>query len=192
MRKHISRPTDKAQPEAIRHQVSNCDLRTLVLCVLICSIVSLRGFAQAPGHPTLRTVRDIRELSNTEARNAYPVQLEGVATYSDQEWGLLFLADATGGIYVNTHGMSAAFPAGSRLRVDAVTGPGDVATVLAQPAIHVLGQGALPMPEHRSLADLNARTADSRYIETRGVLWACDQTWKRICFRIAMERSRPW
>jgi hypothetical protein len=182
---HISWLTDNSQPEAIRLQVFSWDLRTLVLCVLVCSTVSLYGFAQAPTHPTLRTVREVRELSNTEARNAYPVQLDGVATYSDPEWGLLFLADATGGIYVNTHGMSAAFPAGSRLRVEAVTGPGDVATVLAQPAIHLLGPGTLPIPEHRSLADLNARTADSRFIETRGVLWACDQTWKRICFRIA-------
>jgi len=159
--------------------------------MLALSVVSLPGFAQATSaqapavHPTLRTVREVRELSNVEARNAYPVQLEGVATYSDQEWGLLFLADTTGAIYVNTHGMNASFPAGSRLRVDAVTGPGDVGTVLAQPTIHVLGQGALPAAEHRSVADLDALKADSHFIETRGVLWACDQSWKRICFRIA-------
>lgn len=164
---------------------------TSVLCMLALSVVSLPGFsqatsAQAPAaHPTLRTVREVRELSNVEARNAYPVQLEGVATYSDQEWGLLFLADGTGAIYVNTHGMNASFPAGSRLRVDAVTGPGDVGTVLAQPTIHVLGQGVLPAAERRSVADLDALKADSHFIETRGVLWACDQSWKRICFRIA-------
>jgi len=159
---------------------------TSVLCILALSAVSLPASAQAANtHPTLRTVREVRELSNVEARNAYPVQLEGIATYSDQEWGLLFLADATGAIYVNIHGMNASFPAGSRLRVDAVTGPGDVGTVLAQPTIHVLGQGTMPAPEHRSVADLDALKADSHFIETRGVLWACDQSWKRICFRIA-------
>jgi PBP superfamily domain len=49
----------------------------------------------------------------------------------------------------------------------------------------VLGQGQLPTPEHRSVSDLDALKADSHFIETRGVLWACDQSWKRICFRIA-------
>jgi hypothetical protein len=174
------------QPDVICVQFSERLLRAAVLCILVISVVSSRTFAQAQNnHPTLRTVREVRQLSNTEARNAYPVQLEGIATYSDPEWGLLFVADGTGAIYVNIHGMSSSFPAGSHLRVDAVTGPGDVATVLAQPNIHVLGQGALPAPEHRSLADLNALTADSHFIETRGVLWACDQPWKRICFRIA-------
>jgi hypothetical protein len=160
--------------------------RASALCILALSVASVSASAQAPSaHPTLRTVREVRELSNVEARNAYPVQLEGIATYSDPEWGLLFLADATGAIYVNTHGMNTSFPAGSRLRVDAVTGPGDVGTVLAQPTIHVLGQGVLPAAEHRSVSDLDALKADSHFIETRGVLWACDQSWKRICFRIA-------
>jgi hypothetical protein len=164
-----------------RSWLTNSTLHTLVL-----SVASWQALAQTPApHPTLRTVREVRELSNVEARNAYPVQLEGIATYSDPEWGLLFLADSTGAIYVNTHGMSASFPAGSHLRVDAVTGPGDVGTVLAQPTIHVLGQGQLPTPEHRSVSDLDALKADSHFIETRGVLWACDQSWKRICFRIA-------
>src|SRR5271169_4548235 len=124
MGKHISWRTDKVQPEANRLQISRWAVRTSVLFILGCYVVCVHGFAQAPTHPTLRTIREVRELSNTEARNAYPVQLEGIATYSDPEWGLLFLADTTGGIYVNTHGMSAAFPAGSHLRVDAVTGPG--------------------------------------------------------------------
>lgn len=175
-------------PDRVHLQVSRQDsrsVRSFVLCALLCSVISLRGVAQAPTHATLRTVREVRELSNVEARNAYPVQLEGIATYSDPEWGLLFLADATGAIYINTHGMNASFPPGSRLRVDAVTGPGDVGTVLAQPNIHVLGQGQLPEPERRSIADLDALKADSHFIETRGVLWACDQSWKRICFRIA-------
>jgi hypothetical protein len=185
---YTPRPTGKVQLAVnrlwfagkVRHAV--CAL----VCALMLSAVSLRAFAQAqPNHPTLRTIGEVRKLSNVEARNAYPVQLEGIATYSDPEWGLLFLADATGAIYVNIHGMSSQFPAGSHLRVDAVTGPGDVGTVLAQPSIHVLGQGTLPTPEHRSVSDLNALSADSHFIETRGVLWACDQSWKRICFRIA-------
>jgi hypothetical protein len=42
----------------------------------------------------LQTVQEIRKFSNAEASKALPVELEGVVTYSDPEWGLLF------GIYV--------------------------------------------------------------------------------------------
>lgn len=184
MGKYIFRPTHKVQPEVNGLRFFGKVLQLLILFALALSVASSRTSAQDK-LPTLRTVREIRQLNNTEARNAYPVQLEGVATYSDPEWGLLFLADNTGAIYINIHGMNSSFPAGSHLRVDAVTAPGDVGTVLVQPNIQVLGQGSLPAPEHRDIAELNTLTADSHLIEARGVLWACDQPWKRICFRIS-------
>lgn len=188
MGKHISRFTNHAQPATCPRLAATL-LSALILCVLVLSVASWPALAQTQERPTLRTVREVRKLSNTDARDAYPVQLEGIATYSDPEWGLLFLEDSTGAIYVNTHGMHSSFPAGSHIRVDAVTGPGDVATVLVQPTIHILGQGVLPAPERRDLAELNALTADSQFIETRGVLWAGDQRWKRICFRISEGKS---
>jgi hypothetical protein len=183
VREPISALTGKA-PDANRSHFPGKAVCAFVLCALALGVASFPVLAQN-NHPTLRTVREVRQLSNTEARNAYPVQLEGIATYSDSEWGLLFLADNTGAIYINTHGMNSSFPAGSRIHVDAVTGPGDVDTVLERPNIHIVSQGSLPNPERRNLADLNALRADSAFIETRGVLWACDQPWKRICFRIA-------
>jgi len=162
-----------------------CDLRAGLVFVATILVGSIHAFAQVqPAHPTLRTVRAVRQLSNTEARNAYPVELEGIATYSDAEWGLLFLNDDTGAIYVNIHGVNASIPPGSRIHVSAVTGPGDVGNVLVQPNVRVLGQGSLPSAEYKTVAELNAFSADSRFVETRGVLWANDQNWKRICFRI--------
>jgi hypothetical protein len=181
---HIFRITDTALAEAKHHTLLSNTLPTSFLGALVLLAVSFPTFAQQNNHPSLRTVREVRQLTNTEARNAYPVQLEGVATYSDPEWGLLFLEDDTGAIYVNIHGQSSSYPVGSRLHVDAVTAPGDLGTVLVQPNIRVVGQTSLPTPEHRNLAELNGFTADSRFVETRGVLWACDQKWKRICFRI--------
>jgi len=132
----------------------------------------------------LQTIREVNQLTNIEARNAYSVKLEGTVTYSDPEWGLLFVEDATGAIYVNVHGMNASYPAGSRVKVEAVTGPGDVDTVLVNPHVEIAGQGEMPAPQRRSLADLNAQKADSRFVSTHGVLRAGDQPWKRVCFRI--------
>jgi hypothetical protein len=149
------------------------------------SFLSLLGTAQAQNdRRILRTIREVNQLTNIEARNAYPVKLEGTVTYSDREWGLLFVEDATGAIYVNVHGMTTSFAPGSRVRIEAVTGPGDVDTVLVNPRLEVVGQGELPNPERRSLADLDAQKADSHFVVTRGVLRAGDQPWKRVCFRI--------
>jgi hypothetical protein len=132
----------------------------------------------------LRTIHEVNQLTNIEARNAYSVKLEGTVTYSDPEWGLLFVEDATGAIYVNVHGMNTSYAPGNRVKIEAVTGPGDVDTVLVSPHIEIAGMGEMPNPERRSLADLNAQKADSRFVATRGVLRAGDQPWKRVCFRL--------
>jgi PAS domain S-box-containing protein len=132
----------------------------------------------------MRSVREIGQLDNSDAKHAYPVQLEGVVTYADPEWGLLFLEDSTGGIYIDVHGMKVSLPAGTRLRVDAVTGPGDIAPVLVAPKIRALGQRDLPRPQVRTVAELDTGVADSRWVSTRGVLRPGNQNWNRIHFRI--------
>jgi len=176
---------DPAYAELVSARLVRRPRISAVQFVLVLFFVPLLSVVQAQNdRQTLRTIRAVNELTNIEARNAYPVQLEGVATYSDPEWGLLFVEDDTGAIYVNVHGMSSSFPAGSRVRVEAVTGPGDVGTILVSPHVQIVGQGALPNPERRSLAELNAQKADSRFVSTRGVLRAGDQPWKRVCFRV--------
>lgn len=168
-----------------------CLCATLWCVVAVFSVLLLDPSSALPSSArpqdkrrVLRTVREVHQLSNIEARDAYLVQVEGIATYSDPEWGLLFVQDDTGGIYVNVHGVNTSYPVGARIRVDAVTGPGDVGAVLVNPRIQVVGAGALPVPERHTLSELNARAADSRYIQTQGVLRAGDQPWNRICFRI--------
>ena len=67
----------------------------------------LLAFSQAvdqPGHQfPLRTIQEFQRLSNSEAGKAIPVQIRGVVTYSDPDWGLLFFADSTGSIFIDVH-----------------------------------------------------------------------------------------
>jgi len=148
-------------------------------------LVSLLATVQAQNERrTLRTIHEVNALTSIEARNAYAVQLEGTVTYSDPEWGLLFVEDATGAIYVNVHGMNLSCPAGSRVKVNAVTGPGDVGTVLVNPQVEILGKSELPAAARLTLAEIDTQKADSRFVSTRGVLRACDESWKRVCFRL--------
>ena len=52
------------------------------------------------------------------------------------------------------------------------------------PKIEVVGKAELPTPERRTLSYINAQKADSRFVSARGVLRACDESWKRICYRM--------
>lgn len=54
--------------------------------------------------PVLRTVQDVRALSNEEAARGYPIQVRGVITFSGNARGLHFVADSTGGIYLSIAG----------------------------------------------------------------------------------------
>lgn len=154
---------------------------SLLLLLLLTSLLAVQA---QEDRRVLRTIREVNQLSNIEARNAYSVHLEGTVTYSDPEWGLLFIEDASGAIYVNVHGMKTSYPAGSLVKIEAVTGPGDVDTVLVNPQIEVVGKAELPTPERRTLSYINAQKADSRFVSTRGVLRACDESWKRVCYRM--------
>ena len=173
----------------VSQKLSRARICTTIPCISLLLLyflsLSLVGATQVQNERrVLRTIREVNQLTNLEARNAFPVQLDAIVTYSDPEWGLLFVEDSTGAIYVNVHGMNSSFAAGGRVKIDAVTGPGDVDTVLMNPHVEILSKGELPMPERRSLAEINAQRADSRFVVTHGVLRAGDQPWKRVCFRL--------
>lgn len=140
----------------------------------------------------LESVHEVESLSNAQARQALPVELEGVVTYSDPEWGLLFIKDSTGSIYINVHGTSALYPSGTSVLVDGITGAGDTKPVVVHPEIQVIGHGLPVKPIQKSVTELNSRAADSQVVSTQGVLRACDKTWTRICFRIVDGNATAW
>lgn len=175
--------------------------KTRALTALLSRALGLWIFALAAGAQaraplssprTLRSVRQVERLSNNLARRAFPVTLEGVVTYSDPEWGLLFLRDPTGSIYIDVHGWSARYRPGTRLRITGVTAAGDVGPVVEPRQVAIIGHGAAPKPEQLSIAELNAGDADSRLVATEGVLHPCDGTWYRVCFRIFDGIHAAW
>ena len=153
--------------------------------MLLIPVASAAQAGNAPAIPAvLRTIREVSQLNNDQARSGYPVHLQAVITYSDLEWGALFIQDDTGAVYINVHGMAAAYPVGTRVKVDAVTGAGDLLPVLIHPKIEVLGWGQLPPPAQWTLRELDNKAADSKWVETRGVLRPTNQHWDRISFRL--------
>jgi diguanylate cyclase (GGDEF)-like protein/PAS domain S-box-containing protein len=163
---------------------------------LILLHLPLLAFSQAidpPGHPhPLRTVQEFQKLANPEAGKAIPVQLRGVVTYSDPEWGLLFFADPTGSIFIDVRGSKTRYPLGTRAGITGISAPGPVSPIVAQPKVIVLGHGPAPTPERRSLAELNDRVGESQFVITEGVLRSCDTGWDRLCFRIFDGATMAW
>jgi diguanylate cyclase (GGDEF)-like protein/PAS domain S-box-containing protein len=164
--------------------------------VLILLLFPFLAFSQAsapsPRRHTLRTVSDVFALSKAEARKAYPIDLEAVVTYSDPEWGLLFVQDRTGTTYIDVHGTSIVYPLGTLIRVRAVTDANENGNEMAHPRISVLGMGTLPNPEQKSVAALDAGEGESHRVVTEGVLHPCERDWHRLCFRLYDGKKPIW
>jgi diguanylate cyclase (GGDEF)-like protein/PAS domain S-box-containing protein len=139
-----------------------------------------------------RTIQQIHTMSMVDAARAHPVELKGVVIYSDPEWGLLFIDDPSGSIYVNVHGSSTVYPLGAVVRVDAVTAAGDTAPIVTNAKVTVVGRSAPPNAQQLSIAQLNAGVADSSWVSTVGVLRPCDEVKTRICFRAFDGKSSSW
>src|SRR5580692_3946162 len=130
----------------------------LLACSLAAAPFAFAGVAaggQTPGRilstlPLLTTTRQAHTLSFQEASRAYPVHLRGVVTFYDPyQDGVpaLFIADATGGIFINMAPHSTPpIHVGSVVEVSGVTDPGGYAPIIEGPRITIEG-GTQPLPK---------------------------------------------
>lgn len=170
---------------------------TSVLCclpvLLLCPLLLFPQPSQAPGrHRTLHSVKEVYALSKTEAAKAYPIELEGIVTYSDPEWGVMFLQNQAGPTFIDSHGSGARLPSGTHVRVEALTGANSQGPTVVHPRIVVLGHGSVPKPEKKSLAALEDGTDESNLVVTEGVLRPCERDYGRVCFRIFDGKNAAW
>jgi signal transduction histidine kinase/DNA-binding NarL/FixJ family response regulator len=120
---------------------------------------------------TLTSVKQVHSLPVERAGLGYPVSLDAVVTYSDEQSGNTFLQDETGGIYANTRGLNTPLPrAGERVHVTGFSGPGEFAPVIAHPRLEALGPGIMPPPFAGDMEQLLAGEPESRWVEARGVV----------------------
>ena len=131
-------------------------------------------------------------LRRTEASKAYRIELDAIVTYSDPEWGLLFVQDSTGTSFIDVHGSNVVYPLGARVRVQAVTDANENGITMAHPKIVVLGKGTLPKPDQRTVAELDAGVGEAHRVVTEGVLHPCERDWNRVCFRVYDGEKLVW
>src|SRR5450759_5910614 len=134
-----------------------------------------------PNQPhLLTTVAQVRALTLEQARQKYPIHLQGVITYRAPEYQVTFFQDNTAGIFVWIEQPDLQIAVGSLVEVDGNTTPGDFAPSIEHARIRVLGRAALPAPGRKSLQDLLTGQEDSQWIEIHGIVHS-----------VALEDSLP-
>jgi signal transduction histidine kinase/CheY-like chemotaxis protein len=118
----------------------------------------------------LTEVSQIRRLTPDEAKRGYSIRLRATVTYCDATWGLLFVQDSTGGIFVNTHDLNLNVEPGQVVEVEGTSEAGDYAPVIFNPQVHVVEGGELPKPRGVTSERLASGKEDSQWIEGRGTV----------------------
>lgn len=129
--------------------------------------------AASASTPPLTAAESVLDLSRTEAQRPYPVQLEGVVTYTDPAWQILFVQDETAGIFVMPDSVTwERIEAGQRVAVRGVSGSGDFAPIIQQGRIQRLGEGSLPDAPAVPLQRLLSGQEDAQWHEITGLVRA--------------------
>ncbi len=137
-------------------------------------VTSLCAFGGEPANarplPILTTVDQILQLSLEEARKQYPVRIEASVTLSDDNFKLLFVQDATAGVYVNDLSPRLTLAAGQRLAIEGVTGPGLLSPIVDRASAELIAPRALPEPWQIGIGELITGRADAQFVEVEGIV----------------------
>jgi len=142
----------------------------------------VEGTAPGQAEPTdslparLTTVDAVRRLTPEQAGRGIPVALTAQVTHWDATWNLLFVQDATAGIFVAGFGGTPRLAPGDVVAVSGVSNPGDFAPVVALQELRVVRAGAaLPVPRRASSDELLTGQYDGQWVEIGGVIRALNR-----------------
>jgi PAS domain S-box-containing protein len=146
--------------------------------------------ADAPRPPSLTRVEQVRGLAPAEARLGYGVRLVGVVTFSDPGKGLLFVQDASGGIFVVPQAQAWNWPVGRQVEITGVTAEGSHLPFVNLARLQDLGPGTLPQARSVTFTRLATDIEDGNWVEVRGVVRTATIQKGRTILEIAAEGKR--
>ncbi|MGH9583178.1 MAG: histidine kinase dimerization/phospho-acceptor domain-containing protein, partial [Bryobacteraceae bacterium] len=120
---------------------------------------------------TLHSIAAIHALSPPRAALGIPVSIRAVVTCFSGQGRVLFVQDATAGIYVygpsvwNQH-----LRPGQMVQVTGKTDPGEFASTIGDAQIRTLGMGRLPAPAAIPLSDIFSGNQDSNWVSIEGIV----------------------
>jgi hypothetical protein len=144
----------------------NCSIAFSCL-LFLSSLLELSG---AEGEPLTR-LSELETVDPALIESGVPVDFEGVITYFDPNWSMMFLQQADQGVFVFPNGIGEPPVPGSKVRLLGLTAVGDFKPVVKD--VRVQGQMAarFPIPKPLTLPQLGSGEYDSLWVRMEGVVW---------------------
>jgi PAS domain S-box-containing protein len=152
----------------------NCRSAYPVFIVLLLALWGMAcnnsiALAQA-SRPFLTKAEAVRMLTDNSAKLGYSVRLQGIVTYYDPDWPILYIQDSSGGIYVELEKQDPSLSPGQWIEVEGITAPGSFLPVVSKARVKLLGS-KVPLPIRKaSLAQLDIRRDDGQWMQLEGIV----------------------
>ena len=134
--------------------------------------------------PVIKASRALHALSRQMAAKQFPVEIEGVVTYYDRVWRILFVHDGTRGFYVDDKTTSYALRVGDRVRVTGVSDPGGFAPMAVASRVQRLGHGEIPTPRSVSFGRLLSGGEDSQWVTVGGIVQSVERSQENLVLSV--------
>ncbi len=136
----------------------------------------------------LTTAAAIRNLSPEQSGRKTPCKVQGTVTCSSAQGLLLFIQDATAGVYVYSEGTYP--PQGSKVEVIGFVDRGLFSPIIIAKEVRVLGTAALPPALPVAMEKLASGRFDSQWVEIEGVVVRQYEEWGNLVLVVASGSSR--
>ncbi|MBU6399189.1 MAG: hypothetical protein KGS61_02635, partial [Verrucomicrobia bacterium] len=150
----------------------------MTLLVLSAALPGADELPEPPAaKPVLTQIRQVLDLSRSEAEAQYPVQVQGVTTCYDAKMGLFFVQDATAGIFVWNAVLPPQLRPGQRVAVTGISSGGRYSPVIVAASVRILGPAPLPSARKVSLGDVASGAEDAQWVEVQGIVHGVTEDW---------------
>jgi PAS domain S-box-containing protein len=143
-----------------------------LLCLIFSGILEVWG--QDIQTNLLRTADEVRQLTPEKASRHYPVSLQGIVTFCDQDNFYYFVQDESAGIYFRLDPAAGNPPlaSGQLIEIQGEADPGEFAPVVMAHKIDILGAGTFPPATPVSFQQVASGQEDSQFVEIHGTVRA--------------------
>jgi PAS domain S-box-containing protein len=159
------------------------------LLVWAALLATVHAQTVTPGVPTtLQAARAVLALSPTEAASKLPCRIRGVVTCSNRRAELLFVQDATAGVYIYSQDNHPTL--GDVVEVVGTSAQGLFSPIVVADRIVPLGRSELPPPRPIAIEELSSGRHDSQWVEVQGVVIRQSVEWGHLVVQLASGSAR--